>query len=271
MNKKIGFIGCGNMGQAMLGALVNSEQINAESIVASVRTESSLRELRKKWPIRVTLNNLEVVENSDIIILAVNPAQYESIIKEIREVITFDQIIVSIAAGINMEQMDDWFGKSSKIIKTMPNTPVLVQEGMTAICTNEHVLESELEMMTSYFRLFGEVEVMEEKQFDAFIALCGSSPAYIFMMIEAMADGAVKLGIPRKQAIRMAEQTILGSAKLALDTGIHPAELKDMVCSPGGATIAAVAELEKHGFRSAVIHAMESCAGHSKKMNEEME
>jgi len=270
MNKNIGFIGCGNMGRAMLGAFIKSEQIQPESIIASVRTESSQRELQEKWPIRTTLNNLEVAEQSDIIILAVNPAQYESVIKEIREVITFDQIIVSIAAGINLAQMDDWIGKSSKIIKTMPNTPVLVQEGMTAICTNEHVLESELEMMTSYFRLFGEVEVMEESQFDAFIALCGSSPAYIFMMIEAMADGAVKLGIPRKQAIKMAEQSILGSARLAMDTGIHPAELKDMVCSPGGATIAAVSELEERGFRSAVIQAMEVCAGQSKKMNEEL-
>lgn len=270
MNKKIGFIGCGNMGRAMLGALMKSEQIEPDSIMASVRTESSLRELREKWPIRTTMNNLEVAEQSDIIILAVNPAQYETVIKEIREVITSDQIIVSIAAGITLGQMQDWIGKSSKIIKTMPNTPVLVQEGMTAICANEHVHGSELEMMSRYFRLFGEVEVMEENQFDAFIALCGSSPAYIFMMIEAMADGAVKLGIPRKQAIRMAEQTILGSAKLAMETGIHPAELKDMVCSPGGATIAAVSELEDRGFRSAVIHAMDVCAGQSKKMNEEL-
>ena len=270
MNKKIGFIGCGNMGRAMLGALMNSEQIDPQSITASVRTEASLRELNEKWPIRTTLNNVEVAERCDIIILAVNPAQYETIIKEIRDVITFDQIIVSIAAGINLEQMGDWIGKSAKIIKTMPNTPVLVQEGMTAICANEHVHESELEMMSTYFRLFGEVEIMDEHQFDAYIALCGSSPAYIFMLIEAMADGAVKLGIPRKQAIKMAEQSILGSAKLALDTGIHPAELKDMVCSPGGATIAAVSELEERGFRSAIIQAMDVCAAQSKKMNEEL-
>ncbi|WP_455675375.1 pyrroline-5-carboxylate reductase [Pradoshia sp.] len=270
MDKKIGFIGCGNMGRAMLGALMKSGQIDPQSITASVQSESSLRELRETWPIRTTLDNSEVAKQSDIIILAVNPALYESIIKEISEIITFDHILVSIAAGIDLRQMEDWLGKPAKFIKTMPNTPVLVQEGMTAVCANEHVLESELEMMSRYFRLFGEVEVMEEKQFDAFIALCGSSPAYIFMMIEAMADGAVKLGIPRKQAIKMAEQTILGSAKLALETGMHPAELKDMVCSPGGATIAAVSELEERGFRSAVIHAMEVCAGQSKKMNEEL-
>ncbi|MGM9930199.1 pyrroline-5-carboxylate reductase [Pradoshia sp.] len=270
MDKKIGFIGCGNMGRAMLGALMKSEQISPDSIMASVRTESSLHELKEKWPIRTTLNNLEVAQQSDIIIMAVNPAQYESVLKEIREVITFDQIIVSIAAGIKLEQMDVWIGKSSKIIKTMPNTPVLVQEGMTAICSNEHVLDTEMELMREYFQLFGEVEVMEEEQFDAFIALCGSSPAYIFMLIEAMADGAVKLGIPRKQAIKMAEQAILGSAKLAMDTGIHPAELKDMVCSPGGSTIAAVSALEERGFRSAVIQAMEVCARQSKKMNDEL-
>jgi len=146
----------------------------------------------------------------------------------------------------------------------MPNTPVMVNAGMSAICPNEYVSKDELDQVCSLFSLFGEYEMMEEEDFDAFIALCGSSPAYIFVLIEAMADAAVKLGLPRKSAYRMAEQAILGSAKLALETGSHPAELKDMVCSPGGSTIVAVAELETQGFRAAIMKAMEKCAEKSK-------
>ncbi|MDZ5000616.1 pyrroline-5-carboxylate reductase, partial [Clostridium perfringens] len=140
------------------------------------------------------------------------------------------------------------------------NTPALVGEGMSAICPNSNLKKEELKYICNLYENFGEYEILEEKYFDAFTALCGSSPAYVFMFIEAMADAAVKLGIPRNKAYKMAEQSILGSAKLALETGKHPGELKDMVCSPGGTTIEAVAELEKSGFRSSVIKAMEVCA-----------
>ena len=162
--------------------------------------------------------------------------------------------------------MEEWFDKEVKIIKTMPNTPALVGEGMSAICYNKNVVKEELEEVCSLYNLFGKYELLEESDFNAFIALCGSSPAYVFMFIEAMADAAVKLGIPRVKAYKMAEQSILGSAKLALETGKHPGELKDMVCSPKGTTIEAVIELENKGFRNAVISAMEKCADKANKM-----
>lgn len=265
MNNRIGFIGCGNMGKAMLGALVKNTDIDNDNIIVSTKTEKSRKLIEAEYMVKATLNNTEVVEKSDIIFLAVKPHFYEDIIKEIKDLVD-DKIIVSIAAGITIDKMEKLFDKEVKIIRTMPNTPALVGEGMSAICFNKNISNDELELVCKLYNLFGKYELLEESDFDAFIALCGSSPAYVFMFIEAMADAAVKLGIPRQKAYKMAEQSILGSAKLALETGKHPGELKDMVCSPRGTTIEAVIELENKGFRSAVISAMEKCAEKSKKM-----
>lgn len=269
MYKKIGFIGCGNMGKAMVGALVDSSIIDNQNIMVSTRTEKSLNELREKWNIRSSLDNKEVATFADIIVLAVKPNNHKEVITEIKDIISEEQIVILIAAGITLEQAEDWFGKEVKIVRTMPNTPALVNAGMSAVCPNSQLSEEEIQDVCSLFNVFGEYELLEEKDLHAFIALCGSSPAYIFILIEAMADAAVKLGLPRSKAYKMAAQSVLGSAKMALETGLHPAELKDMVCSPGGSTIDAVAELERKGFRSAMISAIEVCAEKSKKMQEE--
>lgn len=269
MYKKIGFIGCGNMGKAMVGALVDSSIIDNHDIMVSTRTEKSLNELGGQWDIRTSLDNKEVATFADIIVLAVKPNNHKEVITEIKDIISEEQIVILIAAGITLEQAEDWFGKEVKLVRTMPNTPVLVNAGMSAICPNSQLSEEEIQYVCSLFHVFGEYELLEEKDFHAFIALCSSSPAYIFILIEAMADAAVKLGLPRSKAYKMAEQSVLGSAKMALETGMHPAELKDMVCSPGGSTIDAVAELERKGFRSAMISAIEVCAEKSKKMQEE--
>lgn len=266
MNKKIGFIGCGNMGKAMLLSLLNDEKITKNDILVSTRTEKSGSKITNETGIKYTLNNCDVARFSDILFLAVKPNMYESVIKEIRNYMKEDTIVVTIAAGIKLSDVESWFVKEAKIIKTMPNTPAMVGEGMSAICPNKLVEEKELEYVCNLYNNFGKYEILEEKDFHAFIALCGSSPAYVFMFIEAMADAAVKLGIPRTKAYTMASQSILGSAKLALETGKHPGELKDMVCSPGGTTIDAVVELENKGFRNSVISAMEKCAEKSKNM-----
>ena len=266
MNKIIGFIGCGNMGKAMLGALVKSNDIKIGNIIVSTKSEESKQNINKEFKVKGTTNNKEIAEVADILILAVKPYLYKSVIEEIKDLIKKETVVISIAAGINICQIEEWFDKEVKVIKTMPNTPALVGEGMSAICKNQNINDEELEYVCNLYKLFGEYEILEEKDFHGFIALCGSSPAYVFMFIEAMADAAVKLGIPRAKAYKMAEQSILGSAKLALETGKHPGELKDMVCSPGGTTIEAVAELEKTGFRNSVISAMEKCADKSKNM-----
>lgn len=263
---KIGFIGCGNMGSAMVGGMIKSKVVNKEEVTVSSKTEGTLNKLKDKFAVNTTLDNKEVVLKSDIIILAVKPYMYEGVIKEISDVVTEDKIIVTIAAGVTIEKVTNWFNKEIKLIKTMPNTPALVGEAMTAICANEKITDEELQQVIRIFESFGRIEILEEKDFHGFTALCGSSPAYVFMFIEAMADAAVKQGIQRKKAYNLAAQAVLGSAKMVLETGIHPGELKDMVCSPGGTTIEAVAELEKSGFRAAVINAIEKCEEKSKKM-----
>ncbi len=266
MNKKIGFIGCGNMGSAMVLGILKSGIVCKENIIASCSRESSAERIKNELGINTTLDNKEVCNNSDIIFLAVKPYMYEKVIKEIRDYVDLNKTIVTIAVGINLSDVEKWFKKETKIVKTMPNTPALVGEAMSAICPNELVSEEELKEVMDIFNAFGKSEVLSEKDFHGFIALCGSSPAYVYMFIEAMADAAVREGISREKAYKLAAQSVLGSAKMVLETGEHPAKLKDNVCSPGGTTIEAVLELEETGFRSSVMSAMKKCSKKSKKM-----
>lgn len=266
MNKRIGFIGCGNMGKAMLGSLVKSKDINNEDIMVSTKSNTSAQNIIKEFNVKATTINSEVAKNSDIIFLAVKPFFFKEVIEEIKDVVKEDVIIISIAAGVTIEQIEEWFGKKIKLVRTMPNTPALVGEGMSAICPNNNVSEEELNYIGKLYNLFGKYEVIAEKDFHAFIALCGSSPAYVFMFIEAMADEAVAGGMPRALAYEFAAQAVLGSAKMVLETGKHPGELKDMVCSPAGTTIQAVKVLEKTGFRASVMDAVEACIEKSRSM-----
>lgn len=266
MSKKIGFIGCGNMGSSMVGGLIKSGFIKADEIIVSTKTETSAKRLEDEFKIETTLDSSIVAKESETIILAVKPYMYKSIIEEIKSELTKDKLIITVAAGITLDNMEEWLGKDSKVIRTMPNTPALVGEAMSAVCPNKNVSKEELEYCIQMFESFGECVQLDEKDFHGFIAVAGSSPAYVFMFIEAMADSAVKLGIPRAKAYKMAAQSVLGSAKMVLETGKHPGELKDMVCSPGGTTIDAVVELERLGFRNSVIQAMDKCAEKSKNM-----
>lgn len=266
MNRKIGIIGCGNMGRAMLSALLKSSDISNDDIIVSTKRENSAEKIRNDFKVKTTLVNSEVAERSNILFLAVKPHFFKEVIEEIKDKINNDTIIISIAAGITISQIEEWFGKDIKLVRSMPNTPSLVGEGMSAICPNKNITSDELNYVGKLYNSFGKYEILEEKDFHAFIALCGSSPAYIFMFIEAMADAGVKLGIPRAKAYKLVEQSVLGSAKLALETGKHPGVLKDEVCSPSGTTIDAVIDLERNGLRSTVISAVEKCAEKSKNM-----
>lgn len=266
MNRKIGIIGCGNMGRAMLSALLKSSDISNDDIIVSTKRENSAEKIRNDFKVKTTLVNSEVAEKSNILFLAVKPNFFKEVIEEIKDKINNDTIIISIAAGITISQIEEWFGKDIKLVRSIPNTPALVGEGMSAICPNKNITSDELNYVGKLYNSFGKYEILEEKDFHAFIALCGSSPAYVFMFIEAMADAGVKLGIPRAKAYKLVEQSVLGSAKLALETGKHPGVLKDEVCSPSGTTIDAVIDLERNGLRSTVISAVEKCAEKSKNM-----
>ncbi|WP_075980548.1 pyrroline-5-carboxylate reductase [Bacillus massilinigeriensis] len=266
MRKNIGFIGCGKMAQAMIEGIIKSNNWKSSEIIASAKSQSTLDAVKKRLNITTSLNNKDVANWADILILAIKPNLHEEVIHEINESIKPDTIVVTIAAGITIEYLERHFYQKLKIMRAMPNTPSLVGEGMSAICGNQLVTEEDLLDVRSLFHCFGKVEVVEEHLMDAIPAVSGSSPAFVYMFIEALADGAVKEGITRDKAYVFAAQAVLGAAKMVLETGKHPGELKDEVCTPGGSTIEAVASLEQSGFRSAVITAMESCTKKTKKL-----
>lgn len=266
MSKKIGFIGCGNMGGAMLAGILDSGKCAPEDILVSVSSEQSAAAKKEKYGVTVLVDNCAVAAKSDILFLTVKPQYYEQVIGEIKGSVSDDAIIITVAPGKTLTWLSEQFGGSHKIIRTMPNTPSLVKEGMMGMCANEQVTEEEVALVRDICGGFSRTELVAEHLMDVVTAVSGSSPAYVFMFIEAMADAAVAGGMPRTQAYTFAAQAVLGSARMVLETGKHPGELKDMVCSPAGTTIQAVRVLEEKGLRSAVIEAMEKCLDISRNM-----
>lgn len=259
MNKTIGFIGCGNMAQAMIGGIVTSKLLQPEHIIVTNPSAEKLNFVKDKYGVRIASSNCELANLVDILVLAVKPHIYSIVIDEIKDVVKKDVIIVAIAAGIDTKFIENRFGRNIKVVRAMPNTPALVGEGMSAVCSNSQVTSDELQAVIKIFESFGRAEIIQERLMDAIPAISGSSPAYVYMFIEALADGGVMRGIPRDKAYKLAAQAVLGAAKMVLETGEHPGVLKDKVCSPGGSTIEAVYTLEKNNFRGTVIAAMESC------------
>ena len=264
MKYEVGFIGCGNMGSAIIGGLIKNAGISPSDIISSSPDAAMLEKIQKTYGIETTSDNKYVAENSKVLFLAVKPQIYPLVIEEIRECVKKDGIIISITPGKKIEWLSKLFVNPVKLVRTMPNTPALVGEGITGVCKNELVSDEEFEYVLKLLGSFGLAEQVPEHLMDAVVSVSGSSPAYVFMFIEAMADAAVADGMPRDKAYKFAAQAVLGSAKMVLETGKHPGELKDMVCSPAGTTIEAVQVLEKKGFRSAVMEAMKACTAKSK-------
>ncbi len=261
---KIGFIGLGNMATAMIGGILKKGIAQKSDLIGSAKTENTTSKMKELYGIETTRSNAEVAQKSDILILAVKPIFFPEVMEEIKGELREEQLIVSIAAGKTIGYMENALGSDKKIIRCMPNTPALVLEGCTGVCVNGNVTEEESNKVLEILSSFGKAHVVPERLMDVVVGVSGSSPAYVFMFMEAMADEAVAQGMPRKQAYEFAAQSVLGSAKLMLETGKHPGELKDMVCSPGGTTIAAVKVLEEKGFRASVMDAMDACIEKSK-------
>lgn len=263
---KIGFIGCGNMGSAMIDGILKKGIFAREEIIVSNLTEAGRKRSEEKMGVRTTLDNKEVVRSAPIIVLAVKPQFYEEVLEEVKGELTDSHMVIGIAPGKTLAWLQEKCGRMLKVVRMMPNTPAKVGEGMTGVCVNDLVTEEDVENVRRITDSFGRTEIVPERLMDAVGAVSGSSPAYVFMFIEAMADAAVAQGMPRKQAYSFAAQAVLGSAKLVLETGMHPGELKDMVCSPGGTTIEGVRVLEKAGMRSAVYEALQACAEKGKRL-----
>ena len=240
----IGFIGMGNMGTAMLKGAKRT--FDGSQSIFHRKSVDKMKELAEEEKVNYAMSNSEVVEKSKYIILAIKPQMFEKVIDEINDSLDNDKVIISLAPGFTITQLKEKL-KAGRI-------------GMTGVCFDENEFdENEIDVINKIFEATGKAKKVDEKLMNSVVCASGSSPAYVFMFIEALADSAVKCGLPRKDAYEFVAQTVLGSAKLMLETGKHPGELKDMVCSPGGTTIAGVAELEKNGFRKAIFEATDAC------------
>lgn len=259
------------MGSAIIGGILGAKIAAPEDIFASDTSEDRLKALADSYGIKTVLDGNKIVaENSDILVLAVKPAVLYEVIEQIKAYASDKTVIVSIAAGQSIEKIEAAFEKEIKLVRVMPNTPALVSEGMSALALNKKISQPEnaqdVKAVLSVFESLGRAELVSESLLDAVTGISGSGPAYVFIFIEALADAAVRGGMTRKQAYTFAAQTVLGSAKMVLETGKHPAELKDMVCSPAGTTIDAVKELEECGFRAAVMNAVSVCIDKSRSL-----
>ncbi len=253
----IGFIGGGNMATALIKGFISSGKVPAKDIVVFDTDAEKLGAMAESEGITPAGSAVGIEDAADIVVLAVKPNVMPAVLNELSG--KDGRIYVSIAAGISLETLEKSIGEDKKIIRTMPNTPALVGCGMTVITPNKNISGEELKIIGDLLEGIGETVILEEKYMNAAIALHSSSPAYIYMLIDAMADSGVKYGIPKALALKLAAKAVEGSAKMVLETGVHPEQLKDNVCSPGGTTIAAVCELERTGFRSSVQSAIDAC------------
>lgn len=263
---RLGFIGCGNMARAIIQGIVTKGVVSSGEILGSNTTPERAKETRDQLGIETTTDITQVAGRSDIVFLCVKPQQYESVIAQIKDHLHERQIFISIAPGKTLAWLSKQIARPVKIVRVMPNTPALVGEGMTTFCVNDLVSPEDAKIVRELLESFGLAIELKEPLMDAASAVGGSAPAYVYMFIEALADGGVAEGLPRAQAMRIAAQTVLGSAKMVLETDKHPGQLKDEVCSPGGSTIAGVEELENGAFRGTTMSAIQACAAKARTL-----
>lgn len=259
--KKIGLIGAGQMGGALLKGLLAANYILPEEIIVSGGKSGTAKALQEELHFVLGQTNVEVA-HSDMVILAVTPKIMPSVLTEIKDAISKETLIISLAASMELKEYQDILGSDKKIVRAIPNTPVSIKAGMTAITFGENLTEMECELVNGLFQSVGETVVLAETKINSASTLSGCSPAFIAIFIEALADAGVLNGLSREEAYLLAEQSLIGTAKMALLSGKHPGAIKDDVCSPGGTTIQGVVTLEEYGFRNAVIKAINASTNH---------
>jgi len=266
MFNTIGICGIGNMGTAMANGLAASGLITPDHIIVFDVNADVMQAMHEKLGVQTAASAQDLTASVDAIIFAVKPNIIDGVLAAVKPHLAPSTVVISIAAGVTIERLQDALSDSTKIIRVMPNTPALVGEGMAALAPTDNVTEQEQADALAIFTSFGRAQLVPERLIDPVCGLSGSGPAYVFMFIEALADGAVLEGMPRDMAYQFAAQTVLGSAKMVLETGLHPGVLKDNVCSPGGTTIEAVRVLEDSGFRAATIEAVIAATEKNKAM-----
>jgi pyrroline-5-carboxylate reductase len=262
----IGFIGAGNMAEALIRGLVKGGHVDSTRIVASGPRTDRLAALGTSYAIDTTTDNREVARRAGVVVLSVKPQILDKVLREIGDQLRPGTLVVSIAAGVDTAAIEDAVADGVRVVRAMPNTPALVGAGATAISAGKHASEQDLATARALFDAVGITVVLDESHLDAVTGLSGSGPAYIFLILEALADAGVKVGLSRRDAQRLAAQTVMGSAKLLLDTDEHPGKLKDMVTSPGGTAIAGLHTLEQGGLRTTLINAVETATKRAKEL-----
>jgi pyrroline-5-carboxylate reductase len=266
-NKKIGFIGGGNMGEALIGGLINAEAVLPQNIYCSDIQKERTEFLHKTYGIHVTNNNLEVIRSTEILIYAIKPQIMAQVLKATADLLDKSKLIISIAAGIPLPAIEILLGKKLRLIRVMPNVAALIKEGASAITAGKYTQKEDIQVAMNIFTTVGKcVYLNEHHLMDAVTGLSGSGPAYIFIILDALADAGVKMGLSRQDALLLASQTVLGAAKLYLESGNHPGQLKDMVTSPAGTTISGLHALEKGRLRSTLMDAVEAATLRSKEL-----
>ena len=266
---KIGFIGAGNMAGAIISGLIAKQFVDPQEIAVFDVSDQQMQKAVESYGVFAMASQNELIEACEFIVLSIKPVYMKNVLKQAASLADGKKFI-SIAAGWTVMMLNDTLNaKHAAILRCMPNTPLMVGEGFTALCEDTSFTKEDLDWAKALFETLGKVAVLPERLFDAIVAVSGSAPAYVFVFVEALIDAGIKLGLPRDIATLACEQTLLGAAKLLIETGEHPAKLKDMVCSPGGTTIEAIASLENNGFRSAIIQAATACAEKSQQLSKQ--
>jgi pyrroline-5-carboxylate reductase len=269
LDRTIAFLGAGNMAEALIKGLLRAGTARPESLIATGRRSERLETLQRTYGVRITQDNLAAVRDADVVVLSVKPQVLDKMLVQVAPAVDPRKLVISVAAGVPIAAMERRLGAGARIIRTMPNTPSLVGAGACALSPGEHASEEDLAVATRIFQSVGTTTVLDENLLDAVTGLSGSGPAYIFLIIEALSDAGVKVGLPRYTALKLAAQTVLGSAQLLIETNAHPGQLKDQVTSPGGTAIAGLHTLEAGGLRTTLINAVEAATRRAKELGEQ--
>jgi pyrroline-5-carboxylate reductase len=270
MQGTIGFIGGGNMAGALIKGLLSSKTVSPQQIMVSDVSPERLDQLAKSHGVRTSAENHALVHDSDVIVLSVKPQAIDKVLTQIAADVTPKHLLISVAAGVPGSAIESKLPDKTRLVRAMPNTPAIVLAGATALAAGPHATDADVQTARAVFEAVGRVVVLDESLLDAVTGLSGSGPAYVMLMIEALADGGVKVGLHRDTALLLAAQTVFGSAKLLLETGEHPGRLKDQVTSPGGTAIAGLHTLEAGGLRRTLIDAVEAATERSMELGEQM-
>jgi len=266
LNKRIAFIGGGNMAEALIKGILSADVSTSDQMTVTDVSPSRIATLKSRYRIAAAVKNIDAVREAEIVLLCVKPQQIDAVLAEIAPAMDARKLVISIAAGVPIERISRALNGKPRVVRVMPNAPALVLAGATAIAAGTGATHADVELAQEIFGAIGRVSVVEERHLDAVTGLSGSGPAYVFAFIESLADGGVKAGLSRSLALELAVQTTLGSARMALETKEHPAKLRDLVTSPGGTTISGLHELEKGKFRATIMSAVEAAAKRSKEL-----